>query len=30
MPDWLEVALRTLSAVVVLFLLTKILGKRQI
>ncbi len=30
MPDWLEVALRTLSAVVVLFVLTKILGKRQI
>ncbi len=30
MPDWLEVALRTLSAVVVLFILTKILGKRQI
>jgi uncharacterized membrane protein YcaP (DUF421 family) len=30
MPDWLEVALRTLSAVAVLFVLTKILGKRQI
>jgi uncharacterized membrane protein YcaP (DUF421 family) len=30
MPDWLEVALRTISAVLVLFILTKILGKRQI
>lgn len=30
MPDWLEVALRTVSAVLVLFVLTKILGKRQI
>lgn len=30
MPSWLEVALRTLFAVVVLFLLTKLLGKRQI
>lgn len=30
MPDWVEVALRTLSAVTVLFIITKILGKRQI
>lgn len=30
MPDWIEVALRTLSAVTVLFIITKILGKRQI
>ncbi|MFC7681082.1 DUF421 domain-containing protein [Paenibacillus sp. GCM10028914] len=30
MQDWLEVVLRTLCAVVVLFLLTKLLGKRQI
>ncbi|MFD1774672.1 DUF421 domain-containing protein [Paenibacillus rhizophilus] len=30
MPTWLEVILRTIVAVVVLFLLTKILGKRQV
>ncbi|WP_106766512.1 DUF421 domain-containing protein [Paenibacillus faecalis] len=30
MQEWLEVVLRTLCAVVVLFLLTKLLGKRQI
>jgi len=30
MPHWLEVALRTLLALVVLFILTKALGKRQI
>lgn len=30
MPEWLEVAVRTLLAVVVLFILTKLLGKRQI
>lgn len=30
MPDWLEVALRTLFAVVILFLMTRLLGKRQI
>lgn len=30
MPEWLEIALRTLVAVVVLFIMTKILGKRQI
>ena len=30
MPNWIEVALRTLSAVTVLFIITKILGKRQI
>lgn len=30
MPEWVEVAIRTLSAVTVLFLITKILGKRQI
>lgn len=30
MPDWLEVALRTLLSVAVLFLMTKLLGKRQV
>lgn len=30
MPDWLEITLRTLFAVIVLFLLTKLLGKRQV
>ena len=30
MPDWLEVIIRTLAAVTMLFLITKILGKRQI
>ncbi|MFF2482974.1 DUF421 domain-containing protein [Paenibacillus sp. NPDC058071] len=30
MPDWLEISLRTLSSVVILFLITKALGKRQI
>ncbi|KJD46203.1 DUF421 domain-containing protein [Paenibacillus terrae] len=30
MQDWAEVALRTLMAVAVLFLITKILGKRQV
>ncbi|USB32012.1 DUF421 domain-containing protein [Paenibacillus sp. YPG26] len=30
MPDWLEVIIRTLAAVVFLFLLTRLLGKRQI
>jgi len=30
MPQWLEVALRTLAAVLVLFLFTKVLGKRQV
>ncbi|MFC4304659.1 DUF421 domain-containing protein [Cohnella boryungensis] len=30
MPDWLEVALRTLMAVVILFVLTRLLGKRQV
>lgn len=30
MPDWLEVAVRTLLAVTVLFIITKILGKRQV
>ncbi|MCY9669567.1 DUF421 domain-containing protein [Paenibacillus alginolyticus] len=30
MPEWLEIALRTLLAVVVLFLMTKLLGKRQV
>lgn len=30
MPTWLEVALRTLSAVFILFVMTKLLGKRQI
>ncbi|NOU93334.1 DUF421 domain-containing protein [Paenibacillus sp. LMG 31456] len=30
MPEWIEVAVRTLVAVVALFLITKVLGKRQI
>ena len=30
MQQWLEIALRTLCSVVVLFLLTKLLGKRQV
>lgn len=30
MSDWLELILRTLSAIVILFLVTKILGKRQL
>ncbi|CAM5785304.1 MULTISPECIES: DUF421 domain-containing protein [Brevibacillus] len=30
MPDWLNIALRSLGAVVYLFILTKIIGKRQI
>ncbi|GGG62390.1 DUF421 domain-containing protein [Paenibacillus radicis (ex Gao et al. 2016)] len=30
MPDWLEISLRTLSSVVILFIITKLLGKRQI
>lgn len=30
MPNWIEIVLRTLTAVVILFLLTKLLGKRQI
>lgn len=30
MPNWMEVALRTLLAVVVLFVMTKLLGKRQV
>lgn len=30
MPDWVEIALRTLLAMGVLFVLTKILGKRQV
>ncbi|MDQ0896733.1 DUF421 domain-containing protein [Paenibacillus sp. V4I7] len=30
MPTWLEIVLRTLLAVVVLFVMTKLLGKRQI
>ena len=29
-PEWLEVVFRTLSAVTILFIITKILGKRQI
>jgi uncharacterized membrane protein YcaP (DUF421 family) len=29
-PEWLEVALRTLLAVTMLFIMTKILGKRQV
>jgi uncharacterized membrane protein YcaP (DUF421 family) len=29
-PQWLEIALRTLLAVVILFVLTKLLGKRQV
>ncbi|GGD80628.1 DUF421 domain-containing protein [Paenibacillus nasutitermitis] len=30
MPDWLSVAVRTLLAVAVLFIMTKLLGKRQV
>ncbi|MEX1031066.1 MAG: DUF421 domain-containing protein [Paenibacillaceae bacterium] len=30
MPEWVQIALRTLLAVVVLFVLTKLLGKRQV
>lgn len=30
MPGWVEVILRTLSAIVILFFLTKLLGKRQV
>lgn len=30
MPEWLEVIWRTIFAVVVLFFLTKLLGKRQV
>ncbi|WP_410511678.1 DUF421 domain-containing protein [Paenibacillus sp. BR2-3] len=30
MPEWIEVALRTLLAVAVLFVMTKLLGKRQV
>ncbi|TYP74891.1 DUF421 domain-containing protein [Paenibacillus methanolicus] len=30
MPDWLEAAARTLTAIVILFFLTKMLGKRQV
>ncbi|UQZ36991.1 hypothetical protein C2I18_27735 [Paenibacillus sp. PK3_47] len=30
MPEWIEISLRTLSAVAVLFLITKMLGKRQV
>jgi uncharacterized membrane protein YcaP (DUF421 family) len=29
-PNWLEVALRTLLAIVILFFMTKLLGKRQV
>lgn len=30
MPDWLQVALRTIVAVLVLFIMTRLLGKRQV
>ncbi|KPV58892.1 membrane protein [Paenibacillus sp. A3] len=30
MPDWLEISFRTLLSLIVLFLLTKLLGKRQV
>jgi uncharacterized membrane protein YcaP (DUF421 family) len=30
LPDWLEISLRTLMAVVILFVLTRLLGKRQV
>jgi uncharacterized membrane protein YcaP (DUF421 family) len=30
MPDWIQIVLRTLASVVILFVMTKILGKRQI
>ncbi|QNK59349.1 DUF421 domain-containing protein [Paenibacillus sp. PAMC21692] len=30
MPDWIEIIVRTLAAITILFLMTKVLGKRQI
>lgn len=30
MPDWLQIVVRTLAAVVILFIMTKLLGKRQL
>lgn len=30
MPEWLQIIFRTLAAIVVMFLMTKVLGKRQI
>jgi len=30
MPDWLQIVLRTFASIVILFILTKVLGKRQI
>lgn len=30
MPDWVEIVFRTLAAIAILFILTKVLGKRQI
>lgn len=30
MPDWLQIVLRTLASIVILFAMTKLLGKRQI
>ncbi|NIK79578.1 uncharacterized membrane protein YcaP (DUF421 family) [Paenibacillus castaneae] len=30
MPDWIEIIVRTMAAMVILFALTKVLGKRQI
>lgn len=30
MPNWLEIVVRTTAAIVILFVMTKILGKRQI
>lgn len=30
MPEWLQIIIRTLAAIVVMFLMTKVLGKRQI
>ncbi|RIX50726.1 DUF421 domain-containing protein [Paenibacillus nanensis] len=30
MPEWVQISIRTLAAIVVMFLMTKLLGKRQI
>lgn len=30
MPEWIQIVLRTLVAIVILFIMTKLLGKRQI
>ncbi|MBH5320182.1 DUF421 domain-containing protein [Paenibacillus sp. GSMTC-2017] len=30
MPEWIQIVLRTMAAIVILFIMTKVLGKRQI